>query len=84
MRQTMYACSFANSGHSLRECEHQTKQQSIISYRNNDMRTISIFRDDFQSLNSVYIAYYVVQNIWPIFFDPGYTWVSKEQLTTCK
>lgn len=48
------------------------------------MRTISIFRDDFQSLNSVYIAYYVVQNIWPIFFDPGYTWVSKEQLTTCK
>lgn len=66
----MYACGFSDSWHSLRRNVRGCVTKGKGAHRNDDMRTVSIPRNDLEPLNGVCIADDVVQDLWSVLFDP--------------
>ena len=66
----MYACSFPDTWHSLRRIVRKCTVESRVTYRYDDVRTVPIPRNDFEPLNGVCVTDDVVQDTWPVLFDP--------------
>ena len=67
----MYASGLADTWHSLPRTMSTVTASRGATHRNNDMWTVSVSSNNFQSLDGISVTDDVVEDLWPILLDPG-------------
>ena len=71
MSQAMYAGRFSDARHSLEETVHQAVINTLWwHYRDDNMGTVSVFRDDLEPVNRLLVPDDIIQDLRPVLFYP--------------
>lgn len=70
MGQAVYAGRLAYSWHALRVGERKQWHIICTAYRYNDMRTVPIPRDDFETFDGLGVAHNVIEHLWSVLLHP--------------